>query len=321
MSSFVVGMKDLNQTATSINKSISESIGSALDDLTTATGSLSDIFTKLLYNIANSIRKAFVDDLTSRITKSLGLDGSGGVGGYLADVLARGPSGSGVASVPGVAATATSAATTAATAATDAATAAAEAAAKTAETAAVTAATGALGTFAATVAAAPTGVVTSFAVVSGVVETVLLPVLGTLGVAAESAAFALASVAAQQTASSIAGFFHEGGIVGSSSVRTRSFPSSLFAGARRMHSGGVVGLQPDEVPTILQKGEAVLTKNQQEVVNASLTAGSKSTPMNIRNVLVTDPNFVSDAMASSQGEKVLMTFIQRNRASIRQSLG
>lgn len=307
--------EEQNQTARSINKSISDSIGSALDDLTTATGSISDIFKKLLYNIANSIRKIFVDDLTSRIGKSLGLDGSGGIGGGLADILARGPSGSSVASVPGVAATAAGGAATAAT----------DIANKTAETAAVTAATGALGTFAGAVAAAPTGIVTSFSIVSGVIETTLLPILGTLTAAAGSAATALAAIAAQQAASTasnlIGGFFHDGGIVGSTSVRTGSFPSSLFAGARRMHSGGVAGLHPNEVPTILKKGEAVLTENQQSLVAASMSGGSKSAPMNIRNVLVTDPNFVSDAMASSQGEKVLMTFIQRNRASIRQTIG
>lgn len=310
--------EEQDKTAKSINKSITDSIGSALDDLTTATGSISDIFKKMLFNIANSIRKILVDDLTSRIGKSLGLDGSGGVGGYLSDVLARGPSGSANASVPGVAATA-------ATAATDAAKLATDTAAKAAETAAVTAATGALGAFTGAIAAAPTGVVTSFAIVSGVIETTLLPILGALTAAAGSAATALAAIAAQQAAQTasnlVGGFFHDGGIVGSTSVRTGSFPSSLFAGARRMHSGGVAGLHPSEVPTILQKGEAVLTKNQQSLVAASLDSGSKSAPMNIRNVLVTDPNFVSDAMASSQGEKVLMTFIQRNRASIRQSLG
>lgn len=310
--------EEQDKVAKSINKSLSDSIGSALDDLTTATGSISDIFKKLLYNIANSIRKIFVDDLTSRIGKSLGLDGSGGVGGYFSDVLARGPSGSANASVPGVAATA-------ATAATDAATTAADVATKSAETAAVTAATGALGAFTGAIAAAPTGVVTSFSIVSGVIETTLLPILGTLTTAAGAAALALEAIAAKQAASTLSSLLvpglHTGGIAGIDRTFTRAVSPMLFAGARRMHTGGVAGLSASEVPAILQKGEAVLTKNQQSLVAASLEGGGKSAPMNIRNVLVTDPNFVSDAMASSQGEKVLMTFIQRNRASIRQSLG
>ncbi len=56
--------------------------------------------------------------------------------------------------------------------------------------------------------------------------------------------------------------FHGGGMVGSANDHsfTRAVPAALFAGARRMHGGGLVG---DEVPIIAQKGERVLTKDQQ----------------------------------------------------------
>lgn len=56
--------------------------------------------------------------------------------------------------------------------------------------------------------------------------------------------------------------FHEGGTVGAagSETFTRAVPASMFARARRYHSGGLVG---DEVPAILKKGELVLTKDQQ----------------------------------------------------------
>lgn len=50
---------------------------------------------------------------------------------------------------------------------------------------------------------------------------------------------------------------HSGGVAGSSALATRSVPASVFHGARRMHSGGLAG---DEVPTILQRGEEVLTR-------------------------------------------------------------
>jgi len=54
--------------------------------------------------------------------------------------------------------------------------------------------------------------------------------------------------------------FHSGGVVG---VDTPSFVRSL----PRYHSGGIVG--KDEVPAILQKGEMVLTKGQQEALGKS----------------------------------------------------
>ena len=61
---------------------------------------------------------------------------------------------------------------------------------------------------------------------------------------------------------------HAGGIVGLSG-HSRSVPAMAFVGARRMHSGGTVGpvgswagLRPDEVPTILQRGERVLNRRE-----------------------------------------------------------
>lgn len=50
---------------------------------------------------------------------------------------------------------------------------------------------------------------------------------------------------------------HEGGMVGSGGSR-RNAPASTFIGAPRFHDG----LKPDEFPAILQKGEAVIPKDQ-----------------------------------------------------------
>jgi hypothetical protein len=52
---------------------------------------------------------------------------------------------------------------------------------------------------------------------------------------------------------------HAGGMVGLSG-HSRTVPALAFAGAPRMHSGGWAGLRPDEVPTILQRGERVLSR-------------------------------------------------------------
>lgn len=53
--------------------------------------------------------------------------------------------------------------------------------------------------------------------------------------------------------------FHEGGVVGAGGRRRRIDPS-IFLAAPRLHSGGVLGLAPGEVPAVLQTGEEVLTR-------------------------------------------------------------
>lgn len=57
----------------------------------------------------------------------------------------------------------------------------------------------------------------------------------------------------------LASIFHTGGIVGSGQVTGRAVNPAVFAFAPRYHSGGVAGLRPNEVPSILQAGEEVLT--------------------------------------------------------------
>jgi hypothetical protein len=42
----------------------------------------------------------------------------------------------------------------------------------------------------------------------------------------------------------------------------RDLPALAFAAAPRLHSGGWAGLRPDEVPTILQRGERVLNRRE-----------------------------------------------------------
>ena len=56
------------------------------------------------------------------------------------------------------------------------------------------------------------------------------------------------------------GAMHEGGPVGAFSG-VRAVDPSVFANAPRYHSGGVAGLQPNEVPAILEAGEVVIPKD------------------------------------------------------------
>lgn len=87
--------------------------------------------------------------------------------------------------------------------------------------------------------------------------------------------------------------FHGGGVVGSASDHsfTRAVPAALFAGARRMHGGGLVG---DEVPIIAQRGERVLTKEQQR----SMSGGSQTISQTLIFQGAAEPEQVKRAAAA-----------------------
>lgn len=56
---------------------------------------------------------------------------------------------------------------------------------------------------------------------------------------------------------------HSGGVVGQNSSGSTKVHDAIFASAMRYHNGGIAGLKPNEVPTILERGERVLTAEQQ----------------------------------------------------------
>ena len=108
---------------------------------------------------------------------------------------------------------------------------------------------------------------------------------------------------------------HTGGMVGPGTHR--KVDPLLFAGAPRYHSGGMVGLKPDERPAILQTGEEVLARNDPRNAANGGAAGGAGT----RIINVIDPAMVSDYMASSAGEKTILNVLQRNPGAVRQVLG
>ena len=61
---------------------------------------------------------------------------------------------------------------------------------------------------------------------------------------------------------------HSGGMVENVSSQ-RQVPMSLFSGAKRYHSGGVIGA--DEVPIIAQKGERVLSREETKAYNSGIS--------------------------------------------------
>lgn len=62
---------------------------------------------------------------------------------------------------------------------------------------------------------------------------------------------------------STVGLVHSGGVIGTDALSSRSVPSWVFAGARRMHGGGIAS---DEVPAILRRGEGVFTPQQMQAL-------------------------------------------------------
>ncbi|MCU0988042.1 MAG: phage tail tape measure protein [Xanthomonadales bacterium] len=107
--------------------------------------------------------------------------------------------------------------------------------------------------------------------------------------------------------------FHKGGVVGEpgGASFTRTVPALAFASAPRFHQGGFAG---DEVPAILQKGERVLTKEQQR---ESLRPAA---PQNIRIINAFDSSVVGDFLGSASGERIIMNAVQRNASAMRQAL-
>lgn len=120
-------------------------------------------------------------------------------------------------------------------------------------------------------------------------------------------------------AGAFAGMFHEGGVVGSGGT-ARAVDPGWFSGAARYHTGGVVGLNPDEVPAILQRNEEVITESDpRHRFNGGQPArgGGGTTIIN-----TIDPaEVVSKGMSTPAGSKVLINAIRVNKSQIQQIMG
>lgn len=114
-----------------------------------------------------------------------------------------------------------------------------------------------------------------------------------------------------------AGVAHTGGIAGATAV-TRKVDPSWFLGAVRYHSGGVAGLKPNEVPTILERGEEVLTR---EDPRHRYNQGSDSQSGGVKIVNMIDSgSVVSEGLNNAQGQKAFINFIRANKAQVKSVL-
>lgn len=114
------------------------------------------------------------------------------------------------------------------------------------------------------------------------------------------------------------GQFHDGGIVGEGGTRRAASPL-WFAKAMRYHTGGVVGLRPNEVPAILERGEEVLTANDPRHRD---NGGGGMPVVNLKNINVIDPaDVLEKAISTRVGEKVMLNWMAANSAAVRGAIG
>lgn len=113
---------------------------------------------------------------------------------------------------------------------------------------------------------------------------------------------------------------HDGGLIGSGGGRSRTVPGWMFGGAMRYHTGGMIGLKPNEVPVIAEKGEEMLTANDpRHRNNLGKNSGGSAAETKPRVVIhnMIDNGSVAGAMESAEGEEAIINVIRRNRAEIR----
>lgn len=114
---------------------------------------------------------------------------------------------------------------------------------------------------------------------------------------------------------------HHGGTVGSS-VTNRSANVNWFVNAPKYHTGGIVGLAPDEMPAILRRNEEVLTdEDPRHRRNIFAQAPAQAAP-NIKIVNTIDAGeFTSEGMSSAQGQRAVLNFIRNNKSTVNNILG
>jgi hypothetical protein len=100
---------------------------------------------------------------------------------------------------------------------------------------------------------------------------------------------------------------HDGGLAGEGTPRT--VPAGTFDNARRMHNGGIAA---NEVPTILERGEEVLTrKDPRHRYNQGGGAGSMNVKVSIENQS-SQPSKVADATASFDVDGIVVRVILKD---------
>ncbi len=90
------------------------------------------------------------------------------------------------------------------------------------------------------------------------------------------------------------------------------------------HGGGIAGLRPNEVPSILERGEEVLTaKDPRHANNGGKGKSAPATqPMSIKIVNTIDSaEVISEGLSTSDGERALINVFRTNKSTFKAILG
>lgn len=128
-------------------------------------------------------------------------------------------------------------------------------------------------------------------------------------------AFGKDSILGQAAGLLIGGSAHTGGIVGQQ-AKNRSLSPALFAAAQRYHTGGVVGLAPNEVPIVAKRGEEVLTETDPRHRNNGGMSGQ-----NIKIINAIDSaSVVQEGLNSPAGTRSILNVVRANKAAFKSAL-
>ncbi len=110
--------------------------------------------------------------------------------------------------------------------------------------------------------------------------------------------------------------FHSGGNVSPGAGIQRIISAAHFQFAPRYHGGGMAGLQPNEMPAILEKGERVLSRAQ-----VAAGVGGQQSQQHIQVINGIDhEDIVRKGLGAPGNTKVILNMIRANRSSVRQAL-
>jgi hypothetical protein len=115
-----------------------------------------------------------------------------------------------------------------------------------------------------------------------------------------------------------AGVKHGGGDIGGSG-RSRNVPASIFNGVPPYHTGGIIGLKPNEVPIIAERGEEMLTasdpRHRKNIGKGSKGQSDQAPRITVNNMI--DSQSIANVMEGSHGSSAIMNVIRANRNEIK----
>ncbi|MFI3270567.1 MAG: phage tail tape measure protein [Pseudomonadota bacterium] len=149
---------------------------------------------------------------------------------------------------------------------------------------------------------------------------------GIFSALSSSFSYGTSSATSGAVSSIVASVFHDGGTVGAGGASSY-VPASVFAGAKRYHTGGF--LAADEVPIIAQTGENIISRSDSgnlggklDKIASLLTSQNSGTSTsesggNINIAMVDDGSKIDSYFQTAKGSKTFTTMLNNNRQSIK----